>query len=82
MKWDKTGKKLYSELDGIRGGVQVDRWATETHTFGSGENFALTFLAACNAVHQDRDRILKEDMIKAYKTYLKLLNTDISKLDV
>lgn len=80
IKWDKKGKKLYSELDSIRGGIQVDRWGTETHIFGSGENFALTFFAACNAIHQDRDRILKEDMIKAYKTYLKLLNTDISKL--
>ena len=82
IKWDKTGKKLFSELDSVRGGVQVDRWGTETHTFGSGENFALTFLAACNAVHHNRDIILKEDMIKAYKTYLKLLDTDISKLEV
>ena len=82
IKWNKTGKKLFSELDSVRGGVQVDRWGTETHTFGSGENFALTFLAACNAVHHNRDIILKEDMIKAYKTYLKLLDTDISKLEV
>ncbi|MEN6292421.1 MAG: hypothetical protein ABFD07_10475, partial [Methanobacterium sp.] len=82
IKWDKTGKKLFSKLDRIRGGVQVDRWGTETHTFGSGENFALTFLAACNTVHQDRDRMLKEDVVMAYKTYLKLLNTDISKLEV
>ena len=82
VKWDKTGKKLFWKLGSILTAIQVNRWGTETHTFGSGENFALTFLAACNAVHQDRDRILKEDMIKSYKTYLKLLNTDISKLEV
>jgi len=80
IKWDKTGKKLFWKLGSILTAIRVDRWGTETHTFGSGENFALTFLAACNAVHHDRDRILKEDMIKAYKTYLKLLNTDIRKL--
>ena len=82
VKWDKTGKKLFWKLGSILTAIQVDRWGTETHTFGSGENFALTFLAACNAVHHDRDRILKEDMIMAYKTYLKLLNTDITKLEV
>ncbi len=80
IKWDKTGKKLYSELSSILTAIQVDKWGTGIDVFGSGENFALTFLAACNAVHQDRDRILKEDMIVAYKTYLKLLNTDISML--
>jgi hypothetical protein len=49
-------------------------------TFYTGKNFALTFLAACNAAHHNRNRILKNDVIMAYKTYLKLLNTDISKL--
>lgn len=49
--------------------------------FRSGENFALTFLASCNVVNQDRDKILAENVVVAYKTYLKLLNTDISKLE-
>ena len=80
IKWDKLGKKLFSELDSIRGDINYDKWGSETDVFECGENFALTFFAACNAVHQDRDRILQEDMIKSYKTYLKLLNTDISKL--
>ena len=79
IKWDKTGKKLFWKLSNIRADIQYDKWGS-TDVFRSGENFALTFLAACNAVHHDRDRILKEDMIKGYKTYLKLLNTDISKL--
>ncbi len=82
IKWNKEGKKLYNELGSIRIAVRVDKWGTDSSTFGTGEGFTLTFLAACNAVHHDRDRILKEDMIKAYKTYLKLLDTDISKLEV
>jgi len=79
IKWDKTGKKLFWKLSNIRADIQYDRWGSGTDVFGSGENFALTFLAACNAVHHNRDRMLKEDIIMTYKTYLKLLNTDISK---
>ena len=79
IKWDKTGKKLFWKLSEIRAYIQYDKWGS-TDVFRSGENFALTFLAACNAVHQDRDKILSEDVVMAYKTYLKLLNTDISKL--
>ena len=82
IKWNKEGKKLYSELGSIRIAVRVNKWGTDSSTFGTGEGFTLTFLAACNAVHHDRVRILKEDMIKAYKTYLKLLDTDITKLEV
>ena len=82
IKWNKTGKKLFSELDSIRGDIQYDKWGSGTDTFRCGENFALTFLAACNAVHHNREKMLKEDVIISYKTYLKLLNTDISKLKV
>ena len=82
IKWDKMGKKLFYRLSNILTAIQVDKWGTDSSTFGTGENFALTFLAACNAVNQCRNKILPEDMIKAYKTYLKLLDTDITKLEV
>lgn len=82
IKWDKQGKKLFSELGSIRIAIRVDKWGTGTDVFGSGENFALTFLAACNAVNQGRNKILLEDVVMAYKAYLKLLNTDITKLEV
>jgi len=82
IKWDKKSKRLFRRLDDIRGDINYDRWGTGSDVFETGEDFSLTFLAACNAVHQDRNRILKEDVIRAYKTYLKLLNTDISKMEV
>lgn len=83
LKWDKQGKKLFKKLSDLKFEIGFEMFGTSfSTTFGTGEDFALTFLAACNAVHHNRDRILKEDMIRAYKTYLKLLNTDISKLDV
>lgn len=83
IKWEKTGKKLYKKLSNLKFKIQLVIFRTsDPTTFESGENFALTFLAACNSVNHDRDIILKEDMIIAYKTYLKLLNTDISKLEI
>ncbi len=81
IKWDKTGKKLFWKLSNIRADIQYNKWGS-TDVFRSGENFALTFLAACNAVHHNRERMLKEDVIMAYKTYLKLLDTDITKLEI
>ena len=82
IKWDKTAKKLFKKIFGIRGHIALVRWGSDSSTFNTGENFALTFLAACNSVHQDRDKILPEDIIVSYKTYLKLLNTDITKLEL
>ena len=82
IKWDKQGRKLHKKIYDILYHLNDVRWGGKSSTFSNGENFALTFLAACNAVNQGRNKILPEDMVKAYKTYLKLLNTDISKFDV
>jgi hypothetical protein len=81
IKWNKEGKKLFWKLSNIRADIQYNKWGS-TDVFRSGENFALTFLAACNAVNQDRGKILSEDVVVAYKTYLKLMDTDITKLEV
>ena len=81
IRWDKQGKKLFNKINGIREDIAYVRWGPSS-TFGTGEGFALTFLAACNAVNQGRSKILPEDMAVSYRTYLKLLNTDISKLDI
>ena len=80
IKWNKQGKKLFFELSSIITDIMYDKWGSGTDVFGSGENFTLIFLAACNAVNQGRDKILPEDVVVAYRTYLKLLDTDISKL--
>lgn len=39
----------------------------------------ICLLMACSAVTQNRDKINKEDVIKAYKTYFKLMKTDTTK---
>ncbi len=80
IKWDKTAKKLFGKINRIRGHIAVVKWVQDASTFGNGENRLLVFLAACNVVNQHRDKILPEDVLIAYKAYLKLLNTDIRKL--
>ena len=83
IKWDKAGKKLFKGMSDLKFEVSFEMFGTSFSTpFGTGEDFALTFLAACNAVNQGRNKILPEDVVIAYRTYLKLLNTDISKLEV
>jgi hypothetical protein len=82
IKWNKQGKKLFGKLHDIKFTVQSDRWKSDFTTFGTGEMFMLGFLAACNAVNHQRNTMLPEDVIRAYKTYFKLLNTDINKLEL
>lgn len=81
IKWDKEGRKLHKKIYDILYHLNDVRWGGKSSTFSNGENFALTFLAACNAVNQGRNKILSEDVVVAYRTYFKLLNTDITKLE-
>jgi len=85
LKWqDKKSNNLYKNLknamfyvgetifgSGFFGGTPSD--------FGVTEDFFNLFLAACSAVNDNRDAINQEDVIRAYKTYFKLIKTDITK---
>lgn len=48
-------------------------------TYGVTEHLFIQFLAACNAVNNGRLGIEIEDTIVAYKTFLKLIKTDVTK---
>lgn len=82
IKRDKSAKKLLGGLEFIRRDVLRRNGFKNNSTFWVAETFLLDYLAACSAVHQNRDEALKEDTIIAYKTYLKLLNTGIFELEV
>lgn len=67
----------------------IIRWALYFLTIGrfnpyenfiETENAFILFLAGCNTVNDDRTKINENDIIRAYKTYYKLLTTDISEL--
>ncbi len=79
IEWDKEGKKLHKKIYDILYHLNDVRFEGSA-TFSNGEYFAMTFLAACSAVKHNRDKILPEDVVMGYKTFLKLLNTDITKL--
>ena len=46
------------------------------------EDKFVLFIAGCSAVNSNRDAINEQDIIKGYKTYFKLINTDITKFKV
>jgi hypothetical protein len=48
----------------------------------SGNYFALTFLVACNAVKHDRDRMIEDDVVIAFKTFYKLIHADIDQISI
>lgn len=43
------------------------------------EDLFIQLLAGCNAVHHNREHIIEEDIIIAYKTFFKLIKTDVTK---
>jgi len=81
VKWkDKKTKKLYGKLHDLSCDYFIEKRRTVDSTFTETENAFLLFLSACSAVNDDRNEIEQFDVIRAYKTYFKLLNTDITKL--
>jgi hypothetical protein len=42
------------------------------------EGLFIQLLAGCNAVHNNREGIVEEDIIMAYRTFLKLMKTDVT----
>ncbi|MBI5680992.1 MAG: hypothetical protein HZC47_08870 [Methanobacterium sp.] len=81
VNWnDKKTKKLYGRLHRISCDIFIEKRRTVSNKFTATENAFLLFLAGCSAVNDDRVEINENDVIRAYKTYFKLLNTDITKL--
>ena len=88
IKWEnKKSKQLYDKLTEFY--FEIKRlvlnypdlseqvgWIT---TYRVMEDLYIQTLAGCNAVNNDRLEIKAEDVIIAYKTFLKLLKTDVTK---
>ena len=84
LKWqNKKSKKLYKKL-------KDSMFFVGETIFGSGffggtpsgfagtEMFFTLFLAGCSAINCNREEINQFDVVRAYKTYFKLLKTDIT----
>ena len=58
-----------------------EKWIKDvTSTFTATEDTFILLLSGCSAVLEGRSKINTFDVIRANRTYLKLINNDISKL--
>ena len=88
LKWqNKNSKRLYDKLTEFC--FEIKRYVLDypdleeqvgwMTTYRVMEDLYIQTLAGCSAVNNDRLEIMAEDVIKAYKTFLKLLKTDVRK---
>jgi hypothetical protein len=83
IKWqNKQAKRLFSSLVDLRLTLVYEKWGGggSISTFLVTEDAFILLLSGCSAVIYGRDKINTFDVIKANKTYLKLINTDITRL--
>ncbi|MBI5679835.1 MAG: hypothetical protein HZC47_02935 [Methanobacterium sp.] len=79
VKWkDKKTKKLLGKTIRLYGSIHTEKWGIrEGGNLTVSEEKFLLLLAGCSAVNNNRDKINMEDIIIAYRTYFKLLKTDL-----
>lgn len=80
LKWkNKKSKKIFKRLESVKTDVGDSIFGIRPINFPATEKAFLIFLSGCSAVNNDRDKINETDVIKAYKTYFKLMKSDLTK---
>lgn len=80
-RWED--KELFNKMKTLMGYMMdfvldyPDIWKYDS-TYRATEDLFIQFLAACNAVNNDRLGIGTEDTIRAYTTFFKLIKTDLT----
>jgi hypothetical protein len=84
---DKKAKNVYNKLNELM--MEVSKFVLDypdlnqrmgwLSTYWSTQNLFIQLLAACSAANDNRLEIKAEDVIKAYKTFFKLIKTDVTK---
>lgn len=83
IKWkDKKTKKLFNEITKFHFILAFNKWGGKNveWDFPATEKAFIGLLSACNTALDHRDKIIAADIIQAEKTYLKLIDTDLTKL--
>jgi len=83
VKWqDKKAKKLRNYISNLFFILAFNKWGGKNvgWNFPATEKAFILLLSGCSAVLEGRNKINTYDVIRANKTYLKLINTDISKM--
>jgi hypothetical protein len=76
-KWEKESKELYGNIDRLLSDLS-NLLDYSWDSFGADENMFVSFLCFCSAASDDRVLVSESDVIRAYKTYFKLLMTDVT----
>lgn len=81
VKWEsKESKILFNRLNEIRRRLLYGLMKTAVfNRLFQEEDLFLKYIAACSALKNNRNTINPEDVVQSYKTYFKLLKTDITK---
>ena len=91
LKWkNKKTKELYNKLISLMFEVMefslnysdLLDYVQKLSTYRSTEDLFILTLAGCSAVNDDRSKIEAEDVVIAYKTFFKLIKTDVTKYKV
>ena len=82
VRWkNKESRSLLDRLNEIKEFVVYDMFGYLSGAWLQGkEEILILFFAGCSAVNDERDKIIEFDVVRAYKTYFKLIKTDITKL--
>lgn len=79
VKWTGANEKFLKKLSELKYGT-LDYEYPELTTFRAQEKNFMKFLAACSAVKNSRGYLENVDFITAYKTYFKIIKTDLTRL--
>lgn len=79
IKWGKNSRSLCLDVGELCSYAGFPRKKTPAK-FTIEQYLLDQFLAACSAVNNNRDKINQEDVIVTFKTYFKLLKTDLPTL--
>lgn len=74
--YDKLTKLMFEIMDAVLDFPPLKEWLP---TYRSTEDLFILLLAGCSAVNNERVNIEAEDVLIAYKTFFKLIKTDVTK---
>jgi hypothetical protein len=81
LKWEnRKTKKIYTELDKIMTFFVFKHYRITECSFDIRQARVILFLAGCSAIKEEKWKIDESDVFTAYKTFFKIIRTDISKL--
>jgi len=87
-RWkDKRAKKTYDKLtelmqettNSVLDYPDLNKWIKRISTYKAMEDLFIRTIAGCSAVNDGRLEIEAEDVVRAYKTFFKLIETDVTK---